>query len=243
MRKSVWMRARAVCFVSCAIVSALLCLTLMPIVAEADWVASDGGYRYLDQNGNPVTDDWVESGGHYYYLGKDGNPLADEWLTYDGEHYYFGSDGRMLADTSIKYRDGDYEGWEFFFDGTGKCYRMELNGEPMEAEGLGNAVVGNYPWDTLKLLLAVLGTAALTALIFVLDAKCSKRKRVADDGPQEVAHSVSISDSRTPAFAKNATPRGYDYGYDGTFFGKFNSPYYWSVVAQIESSYSNNQPY
>lgn len=77
-----------------------------------EWMQNDAGqWKYIDENGMPVTG-WLvtENGKYHYYFGKDGIMTAGKWLQIDGKWYYFYADGLLAKNIKVDGYEVDENG-------------------------------------------------------------------------------------------------------------------------------------
>ena len=65
----------------------------------AGWITEDGGTRYLDDEGNYLSDQWIVSAEKLYYLDADGYMAVDD-VSMDGQVFSFNEDG-VLTDIQL----------------------------------------------------------------------------------------------------------------------------------------------
>ena len=65
----------------------------------AGWITEDGGTRYLDDEGNYLSDQWIVSVEKLYYLDADGYMAVDD-VSMDGQVFSFNEDG-VLTDIQL----------------------------------------------------------------------------------------------------------------------------------------------
>lgn len=65
----------------------------------AGWITEDGGMRYLDDEGNYLSDQWIVSAEKLYYLDADGYMAVDD-VSMDGQVFSFNEDG-VLTDIQL----------------------------------------------------------------------------------------------------------------------------------------------
>lgn len=65
----------------------------------AGWITEDGGTRYLDDEGNYLSDQWIVSAEKLYYLDADGYMAVDD-ISMDGQVFSFNEDG-VLTDIQL----------------------------------------------------------------------------------------------------------------------------------------------
>lgn len=65
----------------------------------AGWITEDGGTRYLDNEGNYLSDQWIVSAEKLYYLDADGYMAVDD-VSMDGQVFSFNEDG-VLTDIQL----------------------------------------------------------------------------------------------------------------------------------------------
>ena len=65
----------------------------------AGWITEDGGTRYLDDEGNYLSDQWIVSAEKLYYLDADGYMAVDD-VSMDGQVFSFNDDG-VLTDIQL----------------------------------------------------------------------------------------------------------------------------------------------
>ena len=125
------------------------------MAAESGWVEEFDGWRYLDSDGDYLTDSWKKRDGEMYYLDEDGKVatdtiiddeyyvdatgkrVAEQWVSVYNEDgmdsmdaseflwYYFGRDGRAVK--SKWYKVGD--NWHYFnSDGHMLTGKQEIDG-------------------------------------------------------------------------------------------------------------------
>lgn len=90
-----------------AVLSTAMFLSMMPsnvYAKSAGWTEMDGGWRYLDSYGEPVTDSWKKLENDWYYLDSDGMRAADTQV----DEYYVGEDGKRVSYTWVTVENEDY---------------------------------------------------------------------------------------------------------------------------------------
>ena len=87
------------------------------------WLQTTDGWKYLNDNGTPISSQWIEDQGKWYYLDVHGM-MQTGWLEQDGFWYYLKPDGSMVSGTC------EIRGIQYRFSSDGRL--MESPGEPME---------------------------------------------------------------------------------------------------------------
>lgn len=61
---------------------------------NAQWVQTDGHWKFQNNSGQYLTSVWLQNGGKWYYFAADGN-MQTGWVRVGGKWYYLASDGSM----------------------------------------------------------------------------------------------------------------------------------------------------
>lgn len=115
--------------------AALLAVGVSAVSMAAGWDNSTGVWRYLDNNGDAVTDTWKSANGNWFYLDSDGvmatNQLIEDSNNTKTRYYYVDQYGAMVTNTwkavAMDDSDGDLnaEYWWYYFGSDGKAYTSE----------------------------------------------------------------------------------------------------------------------
>ena len=115
--------------------AALLAVGVSAVSMAAGWDNSTGEWRYLDNNGDAVTDTWKSANGNWFYLNSDGvmatNQLIEDNNNSKTRYYYVDQYGAMVTNTwkavAMDDSDGDLnaEYWWYYFGSDGKAYTSE----------------------------------------------------------------------------------------------------------------------
>ncbi|OON84850.1 hypothetical protein BXO88_15310 [Oribacterium sp. C9] len=94
----------------------------MSFSASAGWQATDAGWRYLNESGQPVYGNWVNDnqswyyidsngimstgwikiGDSWYHMSESGAMQCNAWINSGNNWYYLGPDGRMITNKEVK---------------------------------------------------------------------------------------------------------------------------------------------
>lgn len=89
------------------------------------WVDDGGGWKYLNDGGQPVTNAFEESNGNVYYLGADGILVKNSLIDSSNGLFYVDENGRQVRNTWVQIKDqktvGHEEGW-YYFGANAKAY-------------------------------------------------------------------------------------------------------------------------
>jgi glucan-binding YG repeat protein len=81
------------------------------------WEQTSGGWRYVDKNGNYVTDQWEKGDDNLWrWIGSDGYMAYSTWVD---DTYYIGSNGVMVTGKWSQITDSDGTYW-YYFEQSGK---------------------------------------------------------------------------------------------------------------------------
>ena len=115
--------------------AALLAVGVSAVSMAAGWDNSTGEWRYLDNNGDAVTDTWKSANGNWFYLNSDGvmatNQLIEDNNNSKTRYYYVDQYGAMVTNTwkavamDESDSDLDAEYWWYYFGKDGKAYTSE----------------------------------------------------------------------------------------------------------------------
>ena len=116
--------------------AALLAVGVSAVSMAAGWDNSTGVWRYLDNNGDAVTDTWKSANGNWFYLDSDGvmatNQLIEDNNNSKTRYYYVDQYGAMVTNTwkAVAMDDTDSsdlnaEYWWYYFGSDGKAYTSE----------------------------------------------------------------------------------------------------------------------
>ncbi len=115
--------------------AALLAVGVSAVSMAAGWDNSTGVWRYLDNNGDAVTDTWKSANGNWFYLDSDGvmatNQLIEDNNNNKTRYYYVDQYGAMVTNTWKAVAMDDSEGdlnaeyWWYYFGSDGKAYTSE----------------------------------------------------------------------------------------------------------------------
>lgn len=115
--------------------AALLAVGVSAVSMAAGWDNSTGEWRYLDNNGDAVTDTWKSANGNWFYLNSDGvmatNQLIEDNNNSKTRYYYVDQYGAMVTNTwkavamDESNSDLDAEYWWYYFGKDGKAYTSE----------------------------------------------------------------------------------------------------------------------
>lgn len=116
--------------------AALLAVGVSAVSMAAGWDNSTGVWRYLDNNGDAVTDTWKSANGNWFYLDSDGvmatNQLIEDNNNNKTRYYYVDQYGAMVTNTwkavamdDSDSSDLDAEYWWYYFGSDGKAYTSE----------------------------------------------------------------------------------------------------------------------
>lgn len=116
--------------------AALLTVGVSAVSMAAGWDNSTGVWRYLDNNGDAVTDTWKSANGNWFYLDSDGvmatNQLIEDNNNSKTRYYYVDQYGAMVTNTwkAVAMDDSDNsdiqaEYWWYYFGSDGKAYTSE----------------------------------------------------------------------------------------------------------------------
>ena len=116
--------------------AALLAVGVSAVSMAAGWDNSTGVWRYLDNNGDAVTDTWKSANGNWFYLDSDGvmatNQLIEDNNNNKTRYYYVDQYGAMVTNTwkAVAMDDSDSsdlnaEYWWYYFGSDGKAYTSE----------------------------------------------------------------------------------------------------------------------
>ncbi|SEA56973.1 Putative cell wall binding repeat-containing protein [Oribacterium sp. KHPX15] len=116
--------------------AALLAVGVSAVSMAAGWDNSTGVWRYLDNNGEAVTDTWKSANGNWFYLDSDGvmatNQLIEDTNNSKTRYYYVDQYGAMVTNTwkavamdDASNTDLDAEYWWYYFGADGKAYTSE----------------------------------------------------------------------------------------------------------------------
>ncbi|WP_049895760.1 hypothetical protein [Oribacterium sp. NK2B42] len=116
--------------------AALLAVGVSAVSMAAGWDNSTGVWRYLDNNGDAVTDTWKSANGNWFYLDSDGvmatNQLIEDNNNSKTRYYYVDQYGAMVTNTwkavamdDSDSSDLDAEYWWYYFGSDGKAYTSE----------------------------------------------------------------------------------------------------------------------
>jgi glucan-binding YG repeat protein len=116
--------------------AALLAVGVSAVSMAAGWDNSTGVWRYLDNNGDAVTDTWKSANGNWFYLDSDGvmatNQLIEDNNNNKTRYYYVDQYGAMVTNTwkAVAMDDTDSsdlnaEYWWYYFGSDGKAYTSE----------------------------------------------------------------------------------------------------------------------
>jgi len=116
--------------------AALLAVGVSAVSMAAGWDNSTGVWRYLDNNGEAVTDTWKSANGNWFYLDSDGvmatNQLIEDNNNNKTRYYYVDQYGAMVTNSwkAVAMDDTDStdlnaEYWWYFFGSDGKAYTSE----------------------------------------------------------------------------------------------------------------------
>lgn len=114
--------------------------------AGEGWVTVDGRWKYVDSQGNYVSDVWKTSGNDSYYLGGDGFMVTNSWID---DTYYVNDQGAMVKNSWIHLTENDGEkeaGW-YFVDAKGKLQKdgwETINGNRYSFDEEGRMRTGWY---------------------------------------------------------------------------------------------------
>ena len=116
--------------------AALLAVGVSAVSMAAGWDNSTGVWRYLDNNGDAVTDTWKSANGNWFYLDSNGvmatNQLIEDNNNSKTRYYYVDQYGAMVTNTwkavamdDSDSSDLDAEYWWYYFGSDGKAYTSE----------------------------------------------------------------------------------------------------------------------
>ncbi len=116
--------------------AALLTIGVSAVSMAAGWDNSTGVWRYLDNNGEAVTDTWKSANGNWFYLNGDGematNQLIEDTNNSKTRYYYVDQYGAMVTNSwkavamdDSTNTDLDAEYWWYYFGSDGKAYTSE----------------------------------------------------------------------------------------------------------------------
>ena len=115
--------------------AALLAVGVSAVSMAAGWDNSTGEWRYLDNDGDAVTDTWKSANGNWFYLNSDGvmatNQLIEDNNNSKTRYYYVDQYGAMVTNTwkavamDDSNSDLDAEYWWYYFGKDGKAYTSE----------------------------------------------------------------------------------------------------------------------
>ena len=118
--------------------AALLAVGFSAVGFAAGWDNSTGAWRYIDNDGEVVTDEWKSSNGQWFYLGDDGDMVTDSLIEDTSEsktrYYYVDANGARVTNTwkavaldGSENTDLDAEYWWYYFGSDGKAYTTDAD--------------------------------------------------------------------------------------------------------------------
>lgn len=152
-----------------AVISCALLFSGTPVRAAesgAHWDApADGGWRYIDPDGNPRTG-WIQTDGKWYYADQTGKIKQRSWVLSNGTYYFMDYDGSMVTGQWLLDSAGVYyylddngqmaAGWRkingawYFFSGSGAMYSSTwvwIGNAWYYFNGSGAMVSNQWMWD------------------------------------------------------------------------------------------------
>lgn len=114
--------------------------------ASAGWVSENGRWRYMDSQGNYVSNTWQTSGNDSFYLGGDGYMVTNQWVD---DTYYVNDQGAMVKNSWIHITEdgGEKEAGWYFVDSKGKLQKdgwETINGSKYSLDENGRMRTGWY---------------------------------------------------------------------------------------------------